>query len=719
MKKIYLALALMLGVFTVRAAYDNFYLVGGATIMGWTDSKPCDMEKTDTGFTWTGNLYNTNENPSKNNDNELKFLSATGSYDNSIIFTENDLAFELGKEYKLMKAQAGVDNKLKITESGVYKVDVKVNPEDDNDLSVTITKADMFTELYLVGNAADCGFDTGKAIQMTGEAGIFTWEGHLTGKAEGADNPRFKFLVKRDWHPSITCDVSSDVHKEVALDAETDLVLRPNDHTGNDLAFQVAASGEYRITVDLNTYKMTVSALGEIDVPTEPEDKSKLFIIGSAPWGEGAGWDHGKGLPLAKQEEGVFTLTCNLYANGQFKFTNSTASTAGMDNQNVVAAANDQDITNGGTYDLVYRPLQSSPNDYKFKPSKSARYTLTVDLNNMKMSVKEEGEVMVSTVDKTQLFLQGTAFVADESISMKNVSENVFFWQGELQVGSFAFLNKQAEGEGIYPIDDNLSTSAITDAKGVERCLFKDSGLAHSAFSVEEAGEYSIVVNLNNMQMAVDRSATVLATEKTLYAIGGSLEENGEWPGGFANGVAMTETESGIWTLTTTLYTKADNAESDMKFRIANDTWDRCIVLADGQDRTLAVGTTYSLVYRPLNTNNMIGDNKLIVKATGLYRLTIDLNTMTLKVENGEDIGTGMDALDATQCVVLAADGVISVSSATTIQQVAVYDIAGKCVNQLAGVEGRIVLADNLADGLYIVKLRVNGEETTRKVVVK
>ena len=102
MKKIYLALALMLGVFTVRAAYDNFYLVGGATIMGWTDSKPCDMEKTDTGFTWTGNLYNTNENPSKNNDNELKFLSATGSYANSIIFTENDLAFELGKEYKLM-----------------------------------------------------------------------------------------------------------------------------------------------------------------------------------------------------------------------------------------------------------------------------------------------------------------------------------------------------------------------------------------------------------------------------------------------------------------------------------------------------------------------------------------------------------------------------------------------------------------------------------------
>ena len=544
MKKIYLAVALGLGVFTARAAYDNFYLVGGATIMGWTESKPCDMEKTDTGFTWTGNLYNTNESPSKNNDNELKFLSATGSYDNSIVFTENDLAFELGKEYKLTKIQDGADNKLRITQSGVYKVEVKVNPADDSDLSVTITKADMFTELYLVGNALDCGFDTGKAIQMTkGEDGIFTWEGHLTGKSE-ADNPRFKFLVKRDWHPSITCDVSKGGHQEVVLDAETDLVVRPNDHTGNDLAFQVAASGEYRITVNLNTYKMTVSALGEVDVPTEPEDKTKLFIIGSAPWGEGADWDHGKGLPLEKQEEGVFTLTCNLYANGQFKFTNSTASTEGMDNQNVVAAVNDQDIVNEGTYDLVYRPLQSSPNDYKFKPSKSARYTLTVDLNSMKMSVKEEGAVVESTVDKTQLFLQGTAIATGESISMKNVSENVFFWQGELQAGNFAFLNKQAEGEGIYPIDDNLSTSAITDAKGVERCLFKDSGLDHSTFSVEEAGQYSIVVNLNNMQMAIDRSATVLATEKTLYAIGGSLEENGEWPDGFANGVAMTETES-------------------------------------------------------------------------------------------------------------------------------------------------------------------------------
>lgn len=68
----------------------------------------------------------------------------------------------------------------------------------------TLSAITIYEKLYIVGNATEAGWNPGAALEMTKtESGIFTWTGLLSDNSK--DQARFKFIVAREWHPSISC----------------------------------------------------------------------------------------------------------------------------------------------------------------------------------------------------------------------------------------------------------------------------------------------------------------------------------------------------------------------------------------------------------------------------------------------------------------------------------------------------------------------------------
>lgn len=129
-------------------------------------------------------------------------------------------------------------------------------------LAKSLVHAEVYENLYVVGNACDAGWNPGSALEMTKqESGVFTWEGPLSDNT--TDQARFKFIVAKEWHPSITCRLDVNSHLVVNSGEEYDLFERPTGTEGFDNAFQVSSNGTYRIEINLNTMKMVCTKLSD------------------------------------------------------------------------------------------------------------------------------------------------------------------------------------------------------------------------------------------------------------------------------------------------------------------------------------------------------------------------------------------------------------------------------------------------------------------------
>lgn len=129
------------------------------------------------------------------------------------------------------------------------------------------------TQLYIVGDATEHGWDLGAAPDMRRIApGVFRWEGKLSAGAE------FKFMNTREgWHKHIVAtipNVSTTAGGTYNLDFYADWAL-PAD---KDLKFKAPAeAGTYLITVDLNSLRMKVD-----EAPAELQMPARLYATGTA-----------------------------------------------------------------------------------------------------------------------------------------------------------------------------------------------------------------------------------------------------------------------------------------------------------------------------------------------------------------------------------------------------------------------------------------------------
>lgn len=358
------------------------------------------------------------------------------------------------------------------------------------------TYAADYDQLYVVGDGCDAGWDPNKAIEMTSTGdGTFTWTGTLY---DNTGARRFKFLVARAWETSITCRLDEDSHLVTESGQEYDLYVRTNN--GYDNAFQVAATGNYTINIDLNTMKMQISAA----VQEEKPELAQLFLTGSATNEENP-------ISMTKLSEGIFIWNGELYtgeedAPGEFFFLNES----GTSDKVINARGSDIDVELASMYNLKFRPLAADPDDYKFKIAEPGNYTIQVNLNTMKMKFMQ--------IDYDNLFIVGNAlngkaevWSMDDAIAMTKVETGVFTWTGTLYAKStendficFKFINQKEEDNWANDFIFDETQAGNKDITEVgEYTISYHIGGSDNKFEVTEEGTYTIEVDLYAMTLSV------------------------------------------------------------------------------------------------------------------------------------------------------------------------------------------------------------------------
>lgn len=371
-------------------------------------------------------------------------------------------------------------------------------------LVLVSTSAASYENLYLIGNATTAEWTTGdKKIAMTKESdGVFTWTGPLKNKADGDNGQlRFKFLVKNDWSPSITCRYDVAGHTELISGVEVDIYEHPGGSGTYDNAFQVTETGIYMLYVNLNTMKMTCTLQGPL--PDGP-DLTQLYIAGSAT-NENGNWDNSNPITMVKISEGIFEWYGNLYTEkgNEFKFINTKGSWA-----NSINPDNDYEFTVDTDYDLKYKS-----DDKKFKVTEAGIYTVNADLNTMKVRFTK-GE---PRPDYTQLYIVGNATTAAWSpaaaLEMTKISDGVFTWTGSLSTENggdqFKFLNVKGSWSNTIVAKDANNTPFVVGTEHDLSYRPYESSPNDFKFTVTTNGIYTVKVNLNTMKMQITISTGI------------------------------------------------------------------------------------------------------------------------------------------------------------------------------------------------------------------
>jgi len=557
-----------------------------------------------------------------------------------------------------------------------------------------------YQNVYVVGNGCDAGWDPGKAIEMTQESdGVFTWTGNLY--APTNDQQRFKFLVARDWNPSFTCRWNVPGHLVITSGEEYDLY----EYNGGDYdnAFQVPETGVYAIVVNFNTMKMTCTIQGDVTIPTP--DMYSLYISGSALSPDG-NWDYDNPTEMTITAAGVFTWTGNLYNNpagNQFKFKNVSDSW-----DKTICATADNTPISAGKFDLNFRPLESSPNDYKFIVTTPGEYTIDVDLNTMKMTCTP---VSLGQV----LYIVGSACISgwDPGSAPQMIQiggDNIFTWTGTLLSNQeFKFLQDRAWENSITVGDPESENVTITS--GVSESLRVNTDGNDNKFQVPVSGIYTVTVNLNDMVM-VCAEENVPTTFNQLFIVGDATTVG--WDD--QNALEMQMDGDGIFSWTGELFGKTDdNAGRGFKF-LTDRTWDNSITVGNPSSEYVTINSGVEEILRVFDGGN---DNRFQVSEDNTYVVVVNLNTMIMTVTEKSEMGIIDVQKPSNEIFVL--DKTVRIGSDATdiIQTAGIYDITGRCLNFISNAKGSTVLADNLTNGVYIVKMNIHNEKYVQKIIIR
>lgn len=348
-----------------------------------------------------------------------------------------------------------------------------------------------------------------------------------------------------------------------------------------------------------------------------------------------------------------------------------------------------------------------------------------------------------------ELYVVGNACAAgwsqDGALPMTKVEAGLFTWTGELKAPGndqerFKFL---VDGKQWAPsITCDINTPEVQHqmvvvadaAEGTieENRLFvreTENAGSDNAFQVPETGTYAIAINLEAMKMVVVKGTEpvypVIPTLSTdsLYLVGGAVNVTGEWDHSLLPNQLLGD--AGVFTFSDTLYTKPDGSGAEFKFKTRAGSWDQTLVAAVEGGQAIApveAGNTeeYDMVFRPFEKSP--NDFPFLITATGVYDLTIDLNTKKMTVTGFEPLKgeSAVTAIEKDLVKVFASDHVIELLAQgnNVISEVALFDVAGKCINTITET-GKQVMFDGLENGLYIVKMTCNGKDYVQKVIVK
>lgn len=157
-------------------------------------------------------------------------------------------------------------------------------------------RANMLTDIYLIGDATPSGWNLGRATPMIidmDDFSVFTWTGQL-------HRGEFKIMAStEDWMPCYVRDTLDDTH----------MIYRETEDDYPDYKWQIDKTGNYRIEVNVESMSIAITYLGG-------EAYGHVYMIGDATPG---GWSWDNITEMEHPEANIFTWTGHLNS-GQIKF---------------------------------------------------------------------------------------------------------------------------------------------------------------------------------------------------------------------------------------------------------------------------------------------------------------------------------------------------------------------------------------------------------------
>ncbi len=255
---------------------ENMYIIGDATQAKWELAKAQPMIKSTDGKTFGMTVHLEANQP-------FKFVNGTDWDTNYSYYAEyKDYQFNSGiNSGNLLVSRSKStypDYKFTVKETGDYHITL-----DLNNMKIYVNKAaGTYDNLYVVGSATKAGWDLTKAIPLTKSANGFEYSGNC--EITGNGKNEFKFVTSNtDW--------GQDHFVKGAT--ENDIVKFTNND--NKWVFTKEQSGNYKITVNLNTMRVTFTKL-----------ESKVYLCSGAFGGD---WTKYETEMNRKMADDVFTYT--------------------------------------------------------------------------------------------------------------------------------------------------------------------------------------------------------------------------------------------------------------------------------------------------------------------------------------------------------------------------------------------------------------------------
>ena len=249
------------------------------------------------------------------------------------------------------------DHKFTVKETGDYYITL-----DLNNMKIYVNKATAtYDKLYVVGSATEAVWDLTKAIPLEKSANGFEYSGNC--KITGNGTNEFKFVTSNtDWNQD-----------HFVKGATENDIVKFNRIDDNKWVFTEEQSGNYKITVNLNTMRVTFTKL-----------ESKVYLCDGA-FGTGD-WESYTTEMNRKMADDVFTYTFNTgnstdqYKYIRFKIVN------GKFNDIYAPSGQSDDQLTAGTFvtvpvDNTTTPNPSTGNDGKswyFPIKQKTTYTIMV-----------------------------------------------------------------------------------------------------------------------------------------------------------------------------------------------------------------------------------------------------------------------------------------------------------------------------------------------------
>lgn len=363
---------------------------------------------------------------------------------------------------------------------------------------ISVVLADNYpARMYLIGDGApQNNWDlTAITSMVTTSPGVYTWTGELK-------DGRMKFIPYPSYEPSYgptaadTIETGkSELAQDIVAGESYDMELRV-DYTMPDKSCNITA-GRYKLTLDItgDTPRLTVEdGTALADNPTAPiANPGYLYPIGDATE---AGWDLNKTAPIAETEfnSGIYTTLIKL-KSGSLKFLlrNDWGRMYG-------ATTADQPVNELGEYTVEYSD-GSSDKKFMINYPSTVNYKLTINLNTNTMTIYPEkiyiiGPAMTGIENDWNFF--------EEKTMHSTETDGVYSWTGELYNGQMKFFTSNDFGSIAY----GATTADVPLAEGtldIKRIAGSDDDYK---FLVNNAGTYTLTLNLSNSKLDVTSNAT-------------------------------------------------------------------------------------------------------------------------------------------------------------------------------------------------------------------